>query len=95
MNHREYVEENRAWDELAEHHPNTDTYDVEAFLDGESTLRRLECEEVDAAGKRLLHLQCHFGLDTLSWVRNREAAHASGVDFNWVAAATSLPLSPR
>jgi len=23
----------------------------------------------DVAGKTLLHLQCHFGMDTLSWAR--------------------------
>lgn len=96
MNHREYVEENRAhWDELAEHHPNTDAYDVEAFLDGESTLQRLEREEVDAADKRLLHLQCHFGLDTLSWVRNEEAAHVSGVDFAPTAVSMARELRDR
>jgi hypothetical protein len=65
--HGACVAENRAhWDELAEHHPDTDTYDVEAFLRGESTLRRLEREELDAAGRTMLHLQCHLGLDTLS-----------------------------
>lgn len=96
MDHHESVEENRAhWDELAEHHPDTDAYDVEAFLDGESTLRRLEREEVDAAGKRLLHLQCHFGLDTLSWVRNEGAAHASGVDFAPTAIETARELCDR
>lgn len=80
--YHEYIEENRAhWDELAEHHPDTDSYDVEAFLQGESSLRRLEREELNATGKRLLHLQCHFGLDTLSWVRNESVAHATGVDF--------------
>ncbi|MFB6218221.1 MAG: hypothetical protein ABEH77_03420 [Halobacteriaceae archaeon] len=67
MDDREYIEANRAhWDELAAHHPDTDHYDVEAFLDGESTLRDLERGELDAAGARVLHLQCHFGLDTLS-----------------------------
>lgn len=89
----EYIEENRAhWDELAEHHPDTDTYDVEAFLHGESTLRRLEVEELDAAGGRLLHLQCHFGLDTLSWVRNEGVAHATGVDFAPTAIETAREL---
>lgn len=93
MDHSDYVEENRAhWDELADHHPDTDAYDVAAFVNGQSTLRRLEHEEVDAAGKRLLHLQCHFGLDTLSWVRNEGAAHASGVDFAPTAVSTARDL---
>lgn len=96
MDNRDYIEENRDhWDELAEHHPDTDHYDVEEFLDGESTLRRLEREELDADGKRLLHLQCHFGLDTLSWVRNEDAAHATGVDFAPTAIETARELRDR
>lgn len=87
--HRAYIEENRVHrDELAVNHPETDHYD-EAFLAGESTLRRLEREELDVAGDRLLHLQCHFGLDTLSWVRDDGAAHATGVDFAPTAIETA------
>ncbi|PSQ19413.1 SAM-dependent methyltransferase [Halobacteriales archaeon QS_8_69_26] len=95
MDHEDYVAENRAhWDELAEHHPDTDAYDVEAFLDGETTLRRLEREELGdlAAGSRLLHLQCHFGLDTLTWVRDGGVAHATGVDFSETAVETARDL---
>ena len=96
MDDREYVEENRAhWDELAEHHPDTEFYDVEAFLGGESTLRRLEREELDVEGERLLHLQCHFGLDTLSWVRNEGVSHATGVDFSPTAIETARELRDR
>lgn len=81
-----FIEENRAhWDELADHHPETEYYDVEAFLEGESSLRQLERAELDVADKRLLHLQCHFGLDTLSWVRDEDVAHATGVDFSETA----------
>lgn len=88
-----YIEENRAhWDELAEHHPDTDSYDVEAFLEGDSTLRGLEVEELDASGERMLHLQCHFGLDTLSWVRDHDVAHATGVDFSPTAIDTAREL---
>jgi SAM-dependent methyltransferase len=91
--YHDFIEENRAhWDELAEHHPETDFYDVGSFLRGESTLRRLEREELDATDKRLLHLQCHFGMDTLSWVRNEGVAHATGVDFAPTAIETAREL---
>jgi len=96
--HSEYVAENRAhWDELAEHHPDTDAYDVEAFLDGETTLRRLEREELGdvATGADLLHLQCHFGLDTLSWARDGGVASATGVDFSETAVETARELRGR
>jgi SAM-dependent methyltransferase len=94
--YHDYIEENRAhWDELAEHHPDTDFYNIEAFLHGESTLRRLEREELTIANKRLLHLQCHFGLDTLSWIRNEGVAHATGVDFAPTAIETARELRDK
>lgn len=56
-------------------------YDVAGFKAGRSSLKPLEIEEVgEVAGKTLLHLQCHFGLDTLSWARR--GALVTGVDFS-------------
>ena len=46
----------------------------------------------DVTGKTLLHLQCHFGLDTLSWAR-LGAAHVSGVDFSEPAIAFARQLA--
>lgn len=70
------------WDELVGVHTHArDTYDLDAFRAGRSTLRQIELEEVgDVRGKRLLHLQCHFGMDTISWAR--QGAAAVGVDFS-------------
>jgi SAM-dependent methyltransferase len=91
----EYVEENRRhWEDAASHHPDTDHYDVEGFLDGETTLSRLERRELGGEvgqGTDLLHLQCHFGLDTLSWAR--EGADVVGVDFSAVAVETARDLA--
>jgi len=68
------------WDELAALHPGIEAYGLEAFKAGRSKLRQLDLDEVgDVRGKTLLHLQCHFGLDTLSWAR--EGAAVTGVDF--------------
>ena len=65
---------------------------VEAFLRGEDHLQDFEIEEVgDVAGKRLLHLQCHFGLDTMSWARR--GAVATGVDFSPRAIETARSLA--
>jgi SAM-dependent methyltransferase len=68
-------------------------YDVASFKSGERGIRLAdyEVEEVgDVVGKSLLHLQCHFGLDTLSWARL--GAHVTGADFSeeGIAAARSL-----
>jgi 2-polyprenyl-3-methyl-5-hydroxy-6-metoxy-1,4-benzoquinol methylase len=83
---------NRAWwDERVPIHVASDFYDVDAFKAGASTLRRFELEEVgDVSGRSLVHLQCHFGLDTLSWARL--GARVAGLDFSRpaVEAARSL-----
>lgn len=80
----------RRWDALAALHGQGDDayYDVAGFLGGASTLNDRERSEVAAAAGRvtgldLLHLQCHFGLDTLSWAR--EGARVTGVDFSAAA----------
>jgi SAM-dependent methyltransferase len=84
----------RAWDERAGVHPDTDYYDVPGFLDGETSLWPLEREELGpeiADGTTLLHLQCHFGMDTLSWAR--EGADVVGVDFSGEAVSTATELA--
>ena len=59
-------------------------YDVEGFKKGRITLSDFEPREVgDVSGKTLLHLQCHFGMDTMSWLRL--GAKATGVDFSDIA----------
>src|SRR5207249_1362807 len=51
-----------------------------------------EREEVgDVAGKTLLHVQCHFGLDTLSWARL--GAVVTGVDFSEAAIGFARELA--
>ncbi len=66
------------WDELTDVHIKS--YGVDKFKQGKSTLDEIQLREVgDVKGKTLLHLQCHFGLDTLSWAR--EGAVVTGVDF--------------
>ena len=84
----------RLWDELAPLHAASDFYDVDAFLRGSSTLEVIELGEVgDVAGKRLIHLMCHIGLDTLSWARR--GAHVTGVDFSAESVAVARDLADR
>src|SRR3990170_7298352 len=69
------------WDEATEIHARGDAYGIEDFKAGRCQLHRIEVEELgDVTDKRLLHLQCHFGLDTLSWARR--GAIVTGVDFS-------------
>jgi SAM-dependent methyltransferase len=59
---------------------------------GRTTLEKVELEELnDVAGKTLLHLQCHFGLDTFSWAR--EGAIVTGVDISEEAIVLARSLS--
>lgn len=79
------------WDEWTDINARSKMYGMEAFKQGENKLDALIRSEVgDVAGKTLLHLQCHFGMDTLSWARL--GARVTGVDFSprAIELATSL-----
>ncbi|MGH7778643.1 MAG: class I SAM-dependent methyltransferase [Candidatus Binataceae bacterium] len=72
------------WNERVGVHLNAAEYRVEGFRKGEIHLYPIEREEVgDVRGKSLLHLQCHFGMDTMSWAR--VGATVTGVDFSQAA----------
>ena len=62
---------NRAnWDDRVPVHLASSFYDLAGFRAGADTLRPFEAAEAGPVlGKRLVHLQCHIGLDTLSWAR--------------------------
>jgi SAM-dependent methyltransferase len=80
------------WDERVPLHVASDFYDVEAFKAGASKLRDFELEDVgDVSGRSLVHLQCHFGLDTLSWARR--GARVTGLDFSEPAIETARRLA--
>ena len=80
------------WDERTPVHAASDFYDVEGFKKGRITLTDLERQEVgDVSDKTLLHLQCHFGLDTMSW--SRLGAKATGVDFSDAAIGRARALN--
>ena len=78
----DWFESNRAmWDERVPIHVGSSFYDVEAFRRNPDRIRPFEAMEVgDVAGKELVHLQCHFGLDTLSWATR--GARVAGLDFS-------------
>lgn len=91
--HNDYAETNRdLWNGWTRLHSGSAVYDVDGFKAGKTTLRAIELAELgDVSGKSLLHLQCHFGLDTLSWARN--GALVTGVDFSDEAIALAQSLS--
>ena len=81
---REHMEINRVhWDELVPIHAGSDMYRVELFRAGGVALQSIELEELgDVSGKSLLHLQCHFGLDSLSRALAGCAARTSAVSLS-------------
>ncbi len=88
-----YFEGNRAnWDERVPIHLASQGYDLPGFLRGEKHLTRIEREEMgDVRGKRLLHLQCHFGMDTLNWARL--GATVTGLDISTAAVQAARRLA--
>jgi SAM-dependent methyltransferase len=72
------------WDAWTHVHEASEFYDLEGFKRGGIRLRPYEIEEVGPVeGLDLLHLQCHFGIDTLSWARL--GARVTGADFSEAA----------
>lgn len=84
---------NRAsWNARTPVHLKSAFYDLEGWKRGRCSLQAIEIEEVgDVRGKSLLHLQCHFGQDTLSWARR--GASVVGLDFSEAAIAAARELA--
>ncbi len=88
-----YFEVNKAtWNQKVAVHVKSEMYDMEAFKAGKSSLMSYELEALgDVNGKSLLHLQCHFGQDTLSW--SRMGAKCMGIDISNEAIALAKSLN--
>ena len=77
-----YIEINKkSWKTRLESHLSSDFYDVKGFIKGKSSLNDIELDLLgDISGKSILHLQCHFGQDSISL--SRLGATVTGVDFS-------------
>jgi ubiquinone/menaquinone biosynthesis C-methylase UbiE len=91
--HDEFLASNRAlWDEWTAIHEGSEFYDLDGFRRGGIRIAEHEIEEIGPVeGQTLLHLQCHFGIDTLSWARL--GARPTGVDFSPKAVALARSLA--
>mgnify|MGYP000639522221 FL=1 len=82
----------KAWNKRTKVHVESKFYDVQGFIDGKSSLNAIELEQLgEVKGKSLLHLQCHFGLDTLSWALL--GAEVTGVDLSQEAISQAQELA--
>jgi SAM-dependent methyltransferase len=90
---------NRAhWDERVPIHLGSTFYDVEAFKAGRPIIEPFEVDELGPLdGLRLVHLQCHFGLETLDIARLHPTVQVVGVDFSApaITAASQLAAEVR
>lgn len=78
---KEFDTNRETWNKKVAVHAASEFYSMERFKKGDSSLHTYELEALgDVKGKSLLHLQCHFGQDTLSW--SRMGAKCTGVDIS-------------
>lgn len=78
----DYIDINKKlWNQKTEIHYNSDFYDVDSFINGKDSLNPVEIGLLgEINGKRILHLQCHFGQDTISLARH--GALPTGIDLS-------------
>lgn len=91
-NYSGYFEANKElWNQRTVVHKDSSFYNLAGFKNGETVLTPIELKELgDVSGKTMLHLQCHFGMDSLDWARR--GALVTGVDLsdNAIQEATQL-----
>jgi 2-polyprenyl-3-methyl-5-hydroxy-6-metoxy-1,4-benzoquinol methylase len=92
---KDYLSTNKqSWNEKTEIHLKSEFYDVPGFLAGKNMLNSIELNLLgDIKGKKILHFQCHFGLDTLSL--GRMGADVTGVDLSDKAIKSARELSEK
>ena len=80
--YNQYFEANKNhWNQRTAVHKDSSFYNLEGFKNGETVLTPIELNELgDVKGKAMLHLQCHFGMDSLDWARR--GAEVTGVDLS-------------
>ncbi len=84
----------KTWNTKVAAHIKSEFYDVDAFIKGKSSLNQYELDALaDVKNKSLLHLQCHFGLDTLSF--SRLGAKCVGIDFSNIAITEAKKLNTQ
>lgn len=95
MDNREHFKANKLlWDERTKAHLKSEFYDNESFLKGRNTLNAVELKSLgDISNKSIIHLQCHFGQDTLSMARM--GANTVGVDISKEAIRTANDLNTK
>lgn len=83
-----------SWNDRVDIHVKSDFYDVPGFIAGKNSLKQPELDLLgDVSGKSILHLQCHFGQDSISLARM--GAHVTGVDISDAAIEAAQELNDK
>jgi SAM-dependent methyltransferase len=89
-----FAQNRTSWDQRVPVHVASEFYDVEGWLRDARGPRPAEAAVLgDVSGLDLVHLQCHFGLDTLAWAR--VGARVTGLDFSDPAIEQARALATR
>lgn len=81
MNEKYFETNKKRWDEMSGIHAKSEYYGLEEFKQSHNSLYGTEQKELgDISGKSLLHLMCHFGMDSLSLAK--KGAIVTGLDFS-------------
>lgn len=91
----DYLKINRkSWNNKIDTHLKSEFYDLDNFLKGKTSLNSIDLEILgDVSGKTILHLQCHFGQDTISL--SRLGAEVTGVDFSDKAIESAKEIAKK
>jgi 2-polyprenyl-3-methyl-5-hydroxy-6-metoxy-1,4-benzoquinol methylase len=91
--YKEFFNANKEqWNKRTAVHKDSAFYDVAGFKAGKNMLTPIELNELgNVKGKKMLHLQCHFGLDSLCWARM--GADVTGVDLSDAAVDEAKKLN--
>ncbi|MDR6967922.1 ubiquinone/menaquinone biosynthesis C-methylase UbiE [Flavobacterium arsenatis] len=92
---KEYIEINKkSWNNRTDAHLESEFYDVKGFIEGKTSLNKIELDLLgEISGKTILHLQCHFGQDTISLARL--GAKVAGVDLSDKAIESANELAKK
>jgi len=89
---KEFHTNRETWNKKVAVHAASEFYNLDAFKQGADSLKKYELDALgDVSGKTMLHLQCHFGQDTLSWTRR--GAKCTGIDISEVAIKLAKSLN--
>lgn len=89
---KEFETNRKTWNTKVAIHAESEFYEMQNFKKGKTSLKKYEIDALgDISDKKLLHLQCHFGQDTLSLARM--GAKCTGVDISEEAIKLATQLN--